>query len=176
MTAQPGKKLLFMGAEIGQWREWSHDRSLDWHLLDSPPHTGIQRWVADANRLYCSEPAMHELDFSGEGFEWIDCNDADQSVISLIRKGTTTTTIVLVVCNFTPVPRSGYRIGVPRGGDWHEVLNSDATTYGGSGQGNLGRVHADIIECFGRPFSVVLTLPPLSVVFFRSEGGPIGSV
>ncbi len=168
MTAQPGKKLLFMGGEIGQWGEWSHDRSLDWHLLKNPLNAGIQRFVADANKLYRAEPALHQLDFSWDGFEWIDCNDADQSIISLIRKGKDGE-VILIACNFTPVPRYSYRIGVPQGGQWREVLNSDATEYGGGGIGNLGHVEADDIECSGRRHSVVLTLPPLAIVFFRGD-------
>jgi 1,4-alpha-glucan branching enzyme len=168
MTAQPGKKLLFMGGEIGQWGEWSHDRSLDWHLLKNPLNAGIQRFVADANKLYRDEPALHQLDFSWDGFEWIDCNDADQSIISLIRKGKDGE-VVFVVCNFTPVPRYNYRIGVPHTGRWREILNSDATEYGGGGVGNLGFVEAEDIECSGRTQSVSLTLPPLAIVFFRGE-------
>jgi 1,4-alpha-glucan branching enzyme len=164
--AQPGKKLLFMGGEIGQWSEWSHDRSLDWQLLDSPAHAGLQRWVSDANRLYFNEAALHAQDFSWDGFEWIDCNDAEQSVISLLRKGKAGEAI-MAVCNFTPVPRYGYRIGVPHGGVWREALNSDAMNYGGSGIGNLGQVTAEAVACFGRPFSLVLTLPPLAIVFLK---------
>jgi 1,4-alpha-glucan branching enzyme len=168
MTAQPGKKLLFMGGEIGQWGEWSHDRSLDWHLLKNPLNAGIQRFVADANKLYRNEVSLHQLDFSWDGFEWIDCNDADQSIISMIRKGKNGE-VMLVACNFTPVPRYNYRIGVPHGGHWREVLNSDAAEYGGGGVGNLGLVEAEDIACSGRNQSVVLTLPPLAIVFFRGE-------
>jgi 1,4-alpha-glucan branching enzyme len=170
MIAQPGKKLLFMGGEIGQWSEWSHDRSLDWHLLDYPLHSGLQRWVADVNALYCSEPVMHLDDFSWEGFEWLDVNDAEQSIVSLMRKSPHSDDLVIAACNFTPVPRYNYRIGAPRGGVWSEVLNSDAMAYGGSGLGNMGEVQAEHIECFGRPYSLSLTLPPLSISFFRSKG------
>ncbi|HEU5089280.1 MAG TPA: 1,4-alpha-glucan branching protein GlgB, partial [Roseiflexaceae bacterium] len=129
MIAQPGKKLLFMGGEIGQWSEWSHDRSLDWHLLDYPLHSGLQRWVADVNALYSSEPVMHLDDFSWEGFEWLDVNDAEQSIVSLMRKSPSSDDLVIAACNFTPVPRYNYRIGAPRGGVWSEVLNSDAMSY-----------------------------------------------
>ena len=143
MYAQPAKKLLFMGGEFGQWREWSHDGSLDWDLVDYPLHSGVQQWIRDLNRLYRSEPALHELDCEPAGFEWIDCGDAESSVVSLIRKGKSTANLVLMVCNFTPVPRQEYRIGAPHGGFWREALNSDATEYGGSGMGNRGGVDAD---------------------------------
>ena len=171
MYAQPAKKLLFMGGEFGQRQEWAHDRSLEWHLLDSGSHAGLQRWVADLNRFYRSEPALYELDSHPSGFEWIDCTDAESSVVSLIRKGRSTETIVLVACNFTPVARPNYRIGVPRGGWWREVLNSDATDYGGSGWGHLGGVEAVPIPLHGRPYSLTLTLPPLAAVFFLHERG-----
>jgi 1,4-alpha-glucan branching enzyme len=167
MYAQAAKKLLFMGGEFGQWSEWNHDLSLDWHLLDNPMHAGLQNWVADLNRIYRSERAMHELDFDWQGFDWIDCNDSDQSVISLVRKGKSQEEVVLVVCNFTPVPRYDYRIGVPIGGYWRELLNSDAGDYGGSGLGNLGGVQADEISHHGQPYSVNLNLPPLAIAFFK---------
>lgn len=167
MYAQAAKKLLFMGGEFGQWQEWSHERSLDWHLLDYPTHAGLQKWVADLNRIYRTEPALHELDFSWEGFEWIDCNDSEQSAISFIRKGKSAGEVVLAVANFTPVPRHNYRVGVPDGGFWRELLNSDAADYGGSGLGNFGGVFADSIPCHARPFSLNLTLPPLGIVFFK---------
>ena len=170
MYGQPGKKLLFMGGEFGQWWEWRHDQSLDWHLLNYSSHTNLQRWVQDLNRLYRSEPALHQLDCSPEGFEWIDCTDAEGSVLSFIRKGRGTDSIVLVVCNFTPVHRRNYRVGAPRGGMWSEVLNSDAKEYGGSGHGNLGGVEAAPIPCHGRPYSLNLTLPPLAAVFLKSGG------
>jgi 1,4-alpha-glucan branching enzyme len=174
MLAQPGKKLLFMGAEIGQWSEWSHDRSLDWHLLDNPMHAGLQQWVADVNRFYRDEAVMHSQDFSWEGFEWLDVNDAEQSIISLMRKAAGSDDLVIVACNFTPVPRYNYRIGAPRGGVWIEKLNSDANAYCGGGIGNLGKVQAEQVECFGRPFSLSLTLPALSISFFKSEGSALG--
>ena len=169
MIAQPGKKLLFMGGEFGQRREWAHDESLEWHLLEYAEHQGIQRWVADLNRLYRSEAALYELDCQPEGFEWIDCSDASASVISFIRKPRSRDAVVLVVLNFTPVVRNHYRVGVPRGGLWREILNSDAREYGGSGQGNLGGVEAGPIPCHGRQHSLDLALPPLSVLFFKHE-------
>jgi 1,4-alpha-glucan branching enzyme len=169
MYAQPAKKLLFMGGEFGQWREWSHDGSLDWDLVDYPLHSGVQQWIRDLNRLYRSEPALHELDCEPAGFEWIDCGDAESSVVSLIRKGKSTANLVLMVCNFTPVPRQEYRIGAPHGGFWREALNSDATEYGGSGMGNRGGVDADPWPQHGRPFSLALTLPPLSVLFLTDK-------
>jgi len=170
MYAQPGKKLLFMGGELGQWGEWQHDESLDWHLLQYQRHAELQRWVADLNRLYLSQPALYEFDCDPNGFEWIDCIDADDSIISFIRKGSSTGGIVLAVGNFTPVPRYNYRVGVPRGGFWKELLNSDAMDYGGSGQGNLGGVEAAKIQLYNRPYSLNLTLPPLSILFLMSEG------
>ena len=171
MYAQPAKKLLFMGGEFGQWREWNHDQSLDWHLSQLPPHAGLQRWVRDLNGLYRGEPALHELDFDPAGFEWIDCNDTMSSTISLLRKARSTDDRILIVCNYTPVPRHNYRVGAPNGGHWREVLNSDALEYGGSGQGNLGGVEAAPIPFHGRPYSLNLTLPPLAAVFFKSENG-----
>jgi len=167
--AQPGKKLLFMGGEFGQWTEWNHDASLDWHLLEYTPHTGLQRWVEDLNRLYRSEPALYEQDCNGTGFEWIDCNDTEHSVLSFLRKGRSTSESILVVCNFTPVPRYNYQVGVPRGGFWQELLNSDAGEYGGSQQGNLGGMEASPVSYHGHFHSLNLTLPPLAVVFVKSE-------
>ncbi|HKY73468.1 MAG TPA: 1,4-alpha-glucan branching protein GlgB [Nitrospira sp.] len=171
MYAQAAKKLLFMGGEIGQWNEWTHDRSLDWDLLQQPLHNSLQRWVSDLNRLYRSEPALYEYDIDPAGFEWVDCNDAESSVISLLRKGATTHDLLLVVCNFTPVPRTNYRIGVPRGGYWQELLNSDAMLYGGGGWGNLGGAEAAPVPLHGRHHSLTLTLPALSALFFKSTGG-----
>jgi 1,4-alpha-glucan branching enzyme len=169
MYAQPGKKLLFMGGEFGQWREWNHEESLDWHLLDYPLHRGIKRWVEDLNNLYRSERALYELDFDPLGFEWIDCNDSQQIVISLVRKGRASEDTVIVVSNFTPIPRFNYRVGTPRGGFWKEILNSDSREYGGSGHGNLGGLDASPISFHGRSHSLNLTLPPLSTVFFKHE-------
>jgi 1,4-alpha-glucan branching enzyme len=170
MYAQSGKKLLFMGAEIGQWREWNHDESLDWHLLQYAPHAGLQKWVEDLNRLYSREPALYELDCEPAGFEWIDCNDSQQSVIALLRKGQTTRDAVVIASNLTPVPRKDYKVGVPRGGYWNEILNSDATVYGGGGWGNLGGVEARPVSVHGRPFSLKLTIPALATIFLKSTG------
>ncbi|HEY9295228.1 MAG TPA: alpha amylase C-terminal domain-containing protein, partial [Phormidium sp.] len=167
MYAQAAKKLIFMGGEFGQWSEWSHDRSLDWHLLDSPSHAGLQKWVSDLNRIYRTEPALHELDFDWQGFEWIDCNDAEQSTISLVRKGKSENEVVLAVCNYTPLPRYNYRVGVPKEGFWQELLNSDAVDYFGSGLGNFGGLTAEAIPCHNQPYSLNLTLPPLGIVFFK---------
>ncbi|HEV8582840.1 MAG TPA: 1,4-alpha-glucan branching protein GlgB [Thermoanaerobaculia bacterium] len=170
MFAQPGKKLLFMGCELAQWREWDHDSSLDWRLLEEDTgHAGIARWLGDLNRLYRQEPALHELDCNPDGFEWIDGSDADYSVIAFLRHGRTPGEPVAVVFNFTPVPRESYRVGVPRPGFWKEILNSDAADYGGSGKGNLGGVESEPIPMHGREHSVGLTLPPLGVLFLQRE-------
>jgi len=171
MYAQPGKKLLFMGGEFGQWHEWGHDESLEWNLLQYHPHAGLQKWVQDLNRLYRGERTLHELDCSPAGFQWIDCTDADSSTLSFIRKAKSTEDIVLAACNFTPAPRLNYRLGAPRGGMWSEVLNSDAAAYGGSGYGNMGGVEAAPVPMHGHPYSLNLTLPPLAIVFLKSEGG-----
>ncbi|HWW60186.1 MAG TPA: 1,4-alpha-glucan branching protein GlgB [Thermoanaerobaculia bacterium] len=166
MYANPGKKLLFMGGEFGQRREWNHDRELDWELLDSPVHDSLRRWVEDLNKFYRDHPAMHEQDVHPDGFEWIDCCDTENSVVSLMRRSKSAPDDVVVgVLSFTPVPRQNYQIGVPRGGHWREVLNSDATLYGGSGQGNMGGVEAVPIPMHARKWSVTLTLPPLGAVF-----------
>ena len=170
MFAQPGKKLLFMGGEFGQWREWNHEESLDWHLLHYPPHQGVRRWVQDLNATYGREAALHASDADPSGFEWIDCNDSQQSVLSLLRIDPAGGPPVVFVGNFTPVARTGYRIGVPVGGRWSEILNSDATEYGGSGMGNYGGAEAEAAKVHGRPFSLRLTLPPLAALFLRAEG------
>ncbi|MBX3235503.1 MAG: 1,4-alpha-glucan branching protein GlgB [Nitrospiraceae bacterium] len=167
MFAQAAKKLIFMGGEIGQWREWAHDDSVDWNLLNYPPHSGLQRWVSDLNRLYRQEPALHVHDFNARGFEWVDCHDADAGVISLLRHGHSSDPSILVVCNFTPVGRFDYRIGVPNSGFWTEVLNSDAVIYGGTGLGNLGGKHSQAQPAHGRTHSLSLTIPPLGVLFFK---------
>jgi 1,4-alpha-glucan branching enzyme len=172
MYAQPGKKLLFMGGEFGQWREWYHEESLEWHLLQFAPHSGLQRWVADLNRFYRSEPAMHELDIDPSGFQWADCNDWENSVLSILRKGKSTTTSVLIVCNFTPVPRLNYRVGVPYGGFWQERLNSDAGEYEGSGVGNMGGVEADELSFHGYSHSININVPPLGTAFFVGVDAP----
>jgi len=168
MYSQPGKKLLFMGAELGQWREWDHDGTLDWHFLRYERHAQVQKWVKALNQLYRTEPALYELDCDPAGFEWIDANDALQSVISFVRKGKSTDDIVLTICNFTPTTHFKYRVGVPRGGFWIEILNGDAAEFGGSGQGNLGGTRAHKIPWHGRPYSMEITLPPLAVVCFKS--------
>jgi 1,4-alpha-glucan branching enzyme len=164
---------MFMGGEIGQWREWNHDTSLDWDLLQHPMHAGLNRWMEDLNKLYRDVPAMHELDLDPEGFEWIDCCDTENSVVSLIRRSRSRPDeLVVAVMNFTPQPRHNYQIGVPRNGHWKEVLNSDATLYGGSGQGNMGGIDAAPIPLHGRRWSVTVTIPPLGAVFLLSEEEP----
>src|SRR5450432_469336 len=169
MYAQPGKKLIFMGGEFGQVREWAHDTSLEWHVVQYPVHRGVQNFVAQVNQVYREQPALHQLDTDSAGFEWIDCNDTAASVISLLRRSRSPADEILVICNFTPVPRTEYRVGLPHGGFWREMLNSDAREYAGSGLGNLGGVQAEEIETHGRPFSVKLTLPPLAALFFKAE-------
>jgi 1,4-alpha-glucan branching enzyme len=172
MYAQPGKKLLFMGGEFGQGQEWNHESSLDWHLLQYPSHLGMRRWMEDLNRLYRHEPALHELDHDASGFQWIDAGDADQSVVTFLRRDRSGNHLVLAACNFTPVPRHNYRVGVPRSGFWKEILNSDAREYDGSGQGNQGGIEAAPIRSHGRPASLNLTLPPLAVVLLKHQGQP----
>jgi 1,4-alpha-glucan branching enzyme len=174
MFTHPGKKLIFMGDEFAQWREWAHDESLEWHALDFEPHRGVQRWVGDLNALYRREPALYELDFEPAGFEWADFNDVDQSVIGYLRKGSSTRDIILVVGNFTPVPRENYLVGVPEGGFWKEVLNSDASEYGGGGRGNYGGAEAQPHPIHGRDHSLRLTLPPLGLLIFKKETGEKG--
>ncbi len=169
MWGHPGKKLLFMGSEFGQRREWQHEESLEWHVLAYPLHSGVQRWVRDLNRFYRDTPALYELDFSPDGFEWIDANDWESSIIAFLRKPRGSGREVLVVCNFTPVVRENYRVGVPRGGFWRERLNSDAQIYGGSGQGNLGGVEAAPLPSHGRFHSLSLRLPPLGAVFLQPD-------
>jgi 1,4-alpha-glucan branching enzyme len=169
MYGHPGKKLLFMGGEFGQWSEWRHDASLDWHLLEYAGHRGIQSWVRDLNHLYRSEPALHRRDFDADGFEWVDFHDTRFSIISFLRRSGDDPP-VLVVCNFTPVLRQNYRIGVPAGGWWRELLNSDAADYGGSGVGNEGGVEAAPVAAHSHYHSLSLTLPPLAVLFLRPTG------
>jgi 1,4-alpha-glucan branching enzyme len=169
MYTHPGKKLLFMGSEFGQWSEWNHDGSLDWHLLEIADHEGLQRWVRDLNTMLRAEPALHQLDFEPAGFSWIDCNDTEQSVLAYRRRGRDDDDDLVCVANFTPIPRHNYRVGVPRGGIWLEVLNSDAALYGGSGMGNLGEVRATPVAAHGCLHSLNLTLPPLAVVVFRPQ-------
>jgi 1,4-alpha-glucan branching enzyme len=169
MYTQPGKKLLFMGGEFGQWREWSHDESLDWHLLAHGPHQGLQRWVRDLNTWYRGEPALHELDCDAAGFAWIDCSDWEQSILCYQRRSRSTPEVLVIACNFTPVPRHNYRVGVPSGGYWQEVLNSDAQLYGGSGQGNMGGAEATPVSWHGHRHSINVTLPPLAIVAFKGS-------
>jgi 1,4-alpha-glucan branching enzyme len=169
MWAQPGKKLLFMGGELAQNGEWNHDRSLDWHLLGLEQHAGVATWIEDLNRLMRENPALHARDFDPGGFEWIDANDSEASVLSFLRWGHEGDPEILVVLNFTPVARRDYRVGVPHGGYWREILNSDAQRYGGSGWGNLGGQEAVAVGTHGRPHSLTLTLPPLGALFFRRE-------
>jgi len=170
MTAQPGKKLLFMGSEFGQWQEWRHDGSLDWHLLQFPSHRGMQQLVGDLNHMYAREPALHELDNDPAGFEWIDASDTESSIYCFVRRGKSTGDIVLFVMNATPVVREEYRVGVPRGGWWQELLNSDSEHYWGSGVGNAGGLMAEAVPHHGRDHSLCLRLPPLGALFFKSQG------
>ncbi|MFM7249708.1 MAG: 1,4-alpha-glucan branching protein GlgB [Planctomycetaceae bacterium] len=167
MWCHPGKKLLFMGGEFGQWREWNFDASLDWHLLEQPAHAGLSRCVADLNALVRREPALHELDCDGRGFEWVDCHDWQHSVLAFLRRADDPEDFLLVVCNFTPVPRHGYRVGVPEGGTWDEVFNGDSAWYGGGNIGNGGAITARPEPGHGRPWSLVLSLPPLATVVLK---------
>ncbi len=167
MYAHPGKKMLFMGGEFGQWREWNHDGSLDWHLREFPPHAGLQRLVRDLNWLYRDQPALHEIDHDWAGFQWIDFHDATHSVVAFLRKAKDSDVQLLCVCNFTPVPRHEYRIGVPRPGYYRELLNTDSSVYGGSNLGNAGGLHSQDVPSHGLPISLSLTLPPLSVLYLR---------
>jgi 1,4-alpha-glucan branching enzyme len=168
MWSHPGKKLLFMGGEFGQRREWAHDAELEWWVLQYPEHSGLRHWIGDLNRVYREERALHEVDFDSSGFEWIDCHDADASVIAYLRRSRAGEAIV-VVCNFTPVPRPNYVLGVPGGGLWRELLNSDAPLYFGSGAGNFGGIEAAPVPAHGRMHSLTLTLPPLGVLFLKRE-------
>jgi 1,4-alpha-glucan branching enzyme len=193
MFVHPGKKLLFMGGEIGQWREWNHDWQLDWEALGDPRHAGLQRWVRDLNRVYRAQPALYDADFDPGGFSWIDCNDHEHSIIALTRQavrpsgsqavgpsgsptsakatvskqGDTASDILIAVVNFTPVPRRDYRLGVPQAGRYEEVLNSDAELYGGSNIGNNGVVKADETPSHGHRFSLSLSVPPLGFLLLK---------
>jgi 1,4-alpha-glucan branching enzyme len=167
MYAHPGKKLLFMGGEFGQWTEWNHDQSLDWHLLQYAPHRQVKQWVADLNGFYREEPALYQKDFDSAGFEWIDLNDAAASTLSFLRRGENPSQAVVFVFNFTPVPRLDYRIGVPSEGYWQERLNSDSSFYGGSNLGNGGGVSTELVPSHGRPYSVRITLPPLAMIALK---------
>jgi 1,4-alpha-glucan branching enzyme len=169
MWAHPGKKLLFMGGEFGQEREWNHDASLDWHLLDDPLHAGLHRLVRDLNRLYREASSLHRLDALPEGFAWVDATDSDQSVLSFLRFDAGRRNAALAVSNFTPLPREAYRVGVPRGGRWTERINTDSSLYGGSNLGNAGGVEAEPIPWHGQDHSIRLTLPPLATLILTAE-------
>ena len=169
MFGHPGKKLLFMGNEFGQWSEWNHDSSLEWHLLKEPFHAGLKRWVRDLNTLYRGQPLLHQMDSNSAGFEWVDCTDFQRSIVSFLRRGRDPNDQLLFVCNFTPVVRENYRVGVPLECYWKEILNSDAPLYGGSGQGNFGGLPATPLPIHGRPFSLNMTLPPLGIVVFQPQ-------
>jgi len=173
MYGQPGKKLLFMGDEFAQWDEWKHEESISWHLAQYQRHAGVQRLVADLNRVYGREPALHEADTDPGGFQWIDCNDWEQGVLCFLRLAREERELILVACNFTPVPRYNYRVGVPCGGFWREIFNSDAHDYGGSGHGNFGGAEAVPVAAHGRQHSLILTLPPLGAVLLKNET-PLG--
>jgi 1,4-alpha-glucan branching enzyme len=166
---QPGKKLSFMGQEFGQWREWSEDRSLDWHLLELPTHAGLQKWVQDVNHLYTHEPALYELEHEVKGFRWIEPNDSENSVFSYLRFAQNADDFMVVVCNFTPVVRENYRIGVPKPGYYREVLNSDADIYGGSGVGNFGGLHTEAQQWHQHMQSLNLRLPPLGILVLKLQ-------
>ena len=165
MWGHAGKKLLFMGGEFGQKREWTHEEGLEWFVLQYPLHDGVKRWLHDLNHFYRETPALYQIDFSGDGFEWIDCNDTESSTLTFLRKGKSPHDMVLVVCNFTPVLRDNFMVGVPRGGQWRERLNSDARDYGGGGIGNFGMVEAAPLPAHGRLHSLTLRLPPLATLF-----------
>jgi 1,4-alpha-glucan branching enzyme len=172
MFAIPGKPLLFMGGELGQWNEWNHDSSNDWHVAEQPLHAGLPRLLGELNRVKRENPALYQLDFEPEGFDWIDANDSEQSTLSFLRYGADRSRSVAAVFNFTPVPRHNYRVGVPGDGFWEELLNTDAKEFGGSGQGNQGGMNAAPVGSHGKPFSLNLTLPPLGAVFLRRNPPP----
>jgi 1,4-alpha-glucan branching enzyme len=169
MWAHPGKKLLFMGGELAQEQEWSHDRSLDWHLLETVEHAGVQSLVRDLNRVYRDEPALWEVDFEPDGFRWIEPNDAAANTLAFARFSRDGRRVVVCACNFSPVPRMGYRLGLPSGGRWVEALNTDSSFYGGSNVGNLGGVVAEDKGWHDQPWSAEVTLPPLGVVWLVPE-------
>ena len=169
MWTHPGKKLLFMGGEFAQEREWNHDQSLDWHLLDDPLHKGVQSAVADLNRIYREVPALHRLDCDPEGFEWIDAGDVANSVLVYLRKSDDGSPPAMVVCNLTPQVHYDYRVGAPQAGNWREIFNSDADRYGGSNVGNHGRLTAEDISWHGRSQSLRLVLPPLATIVITPE-------
>jgi 1,4-alpha-glucan branching enzyme len=167
MYAHPGKKLLFMGCELGEWREWNHDDSLDWDLVPQPLHGGLQRFVRDVNEVYRAQPALYEVDFDAAGFEWIDCNDHEASVISFLRRAKDPRDFVVVVLNFTPVVRESYRIGVPEPGFYRELINSDAVWYAGGNVGNEGGIYTEAVAAHGHAQSLRLTLPPLAGLILK---------
>jgi 1,4-alpha-glucan branching enzyme len=167
MFSHPGKKLLFMGGEIGQWREWNHDWQLDWEVLGDPRHAGMQRWLRDLNLTYAAERSLWEVDFDPAGFSWIDCNDHENSVISFVRRAARSDDATVALVNFTPVPRHRYRIGVPPAAAYVEVLNSDSDIYGGSNVGNSGRVPVDTRPSHGFERSLSLTIPPLGFLLLK---------
>jgi 1,4-alpha-glucan branching enzyme len=173
MYAHPGKKLLFMGNEIAQWREWNHDEGLPWGSVDEPPHVGVRQLVRDLNRLYQDEPALHQVDYDPAGFEWIDCTDNENSVISFIRRARNADDAVVVVLNFTPLVREVYRLGVPAPGRYREIINTNAAVYGGTNVGNGGVLETTPDPSHGHPQSISLTLPPLSALILKrdSESG-----
>jgi 1,4-alpha-glucan branching enzyme len=166
----PGKKTLFMGSDFGQSAEWKYNASLDWHLLEYLDHRGIQTLLRDLNHNYTATPALAKLDNEAAGFEWINCTDGDNSVLSFLRKGEDESDMVAAVGNFTPVRREGYRVGVPHAGFWEEIINTDAKEYGGGGRGNCGGVEAEAIEWDGRPYSIKLEVPPFAMTVFRYSG------
>jgi 1,4-alpha-glucan branching enzyme len=166
--ALPGKKLLFMGTELAPWDEWNHDTALPWHLRNEPWHAAVGRFLADLNRLHRDLPALHARDADPAGFRWLVAEDADNSVLAFLRLASDFEPVV-VVCNFTPVTRANYRLGVPSDGAWQELLNSDASVYGGSGVGNYGRVDAHPVPLHGQPWSLTLTLPPLGLLYLTPE-------
>jgi len=172
MWARSGKKILFMGGEFGQWREWNHDQSLDWNVLAEADHRGLQALVRDLNRIYRGQRALWEADHDPAGFRWIDANNADENAIAFMRTAPSSGSRLVCVCNFSPVVRSGYRVGVPVAGLYREVLNTDSTVYGGSNQGNAGAAYADHTPWHGLPCSISITLPPLATVWFEVPGQP----
>jgi 1,4-alpha-glucan branching enzyme len=167
MYGHPGKKLMFMGAEFGQSREWNYDTSLDWDLLQYPEHAGMKQWIQDLNHVYQRERSLHQVDFEGSGFSWIDCNDNENSVVSMIRRARDPRDFAVIVVNFTPLPRPAYRIGVPEGGWYRELLNSDGEMYGGSNMGNGGGVMAEDTPSHGFDHSISIVVPPLGFVLFK---------
>jgi 1,4-alpha-glucan branching enzyme len=169
MWTHPGKKLLFMGSEFGQWNEWNNDTGLQWDLLQWQTHQGLQRCVSDLNRLIRTEPALHEVDFDHTGFEWVDCHNYQDSILCYIRKAKDSKDFVVVCCNYTPVPRQNYRLGMPKGGWYREIFNSDSGYYGGSNVGNFPGIMAEDMPSHGRPCSISITIPPLGCVVLKPE-------